>query len=310
MLDGIANKERPLFGSIEAGGTKFICAVGYDAHTIVDEILFPTTTPLETMSKVMEFFHNSSEKIQELSAIGVGSFGPVNINRDSDTFGQILQTPKKGWSDFNIIQTLKSSFPVPIALDTDVNCALLAEVNWGAGRGLNNVAYMTVGTGIGGGFYINGNVANGFIHPEIGHLRIESQLEGDDFEGVCPYHKNKCFEGLASGPALIKRWGKKPHELPIDHEAWTLEADYLARLCLNVVLTTSPERIIMGGGVMKQTQLFGMIKERLKHMLNGYMNFDRHNVDFENYIVPQGLGGQAGVMGGLELARHIASSTN
>ena len=303
MLVSNKSEDRPLFGAIEAGGTKFICAVGYDAHSIEDEVLFPTTTPEETLSRVRDFFHNAEQKHKPISGFGIGSFGPVNINTKSENFGKILQTPKSGWANVNVVTSLTSKFGVPVHIDTDVNCALLAEVNWGAGRGLGNVAYVTVGTGIGGGFYANGRIVNGFAHPEIGHLHLSSLLSGDNFEGVCPYHQNKCFEGVASGPALIKRWGKKPDELPINHEAWVFEAEYLARLCQNIILTTAPERIIMGGGVMKQMQLFPMIKDRLKVLLNGYLNLETYQIDWDNYIVPQGLGGQAGIMGGIELAR-------
>lgn len=297
------SKNPPLFGSIEAGGTKFICAVGYDAHSIEDEVLFPTTSPQETLSRVEEFFQSAVQKYGAMKGLGIGSFGPVNLNAESENFGKILQTPKPGWSNVNMVAMLKSSLNVPISVDTDVNCALLAEVNWGAGRGLKNVAYVTVGTGIGGGFYVNGRIMNGFAHPEIGHLHLSSLVDGDDFEGVCPYHKAECFEGVASGPALIERWGRKHYELPTDHQAWSFEAEYLARLCHNIILTTAPERIIMGGGVMKQMQLFPMIKDRLKALLNGYIDFEAYQIDWNNYIVPTGLGGQAGIMGGLELAR-------
>lgn len=297
-------ERKPLYGAIEAGGTKFICAVGWDSHNILDEIMFPTTTPAETLERVTAFFKSAEKALQPLKAIGVGSFGPVNINPASKHLGRILETPKVGWTDVNILKHLSAEFEAELFIDTDVNCALKAEVKWGAGRGLKHVAYVTVGTGIGGGFYINGKMSNGFTHPEIGHLHLSSLIPGDEFEGVCPYHGNMCFEGVASGPAIIKRWNSRPHELPIDHKAWTYEAEYLAILCQNIILTMSPERIIMGGGVMKQTHLYPMIKTRLKTLLNGYLNIEPYELDWENFLVPQGLVGQAGIMGGLELARQ------
>ncbi|HEY2392544.1 MAG TPA: ROK family protein [Candidatus Angelobacter sp.] len=288
-----------LLGAIEAGGTKFCCAVGTPDGNVIREILIPTTTPEETMRQVIEFFLPQGGK---LAAIGVGSFGPIQLNRDLPKYGCITNTPKNGWVDFDLLGSLQSAFPIPVALDTDVNVAALAEVYWGTAQGLNTFVYITVGTGIGGGALVEGNILHGLTHPEMGHIRIPHDKIRDPFPGICPYHGD-CLEGLASGPALEARWGITANGLPQEHPAWSLEAEYLAMGCVNWICTLSPERVILGGGVMQQRHLFALIRDRVVLLLKGYLDAPEiiHNID--SFIVPSSLTGRSGILGALALAR-------
>jgi fructokinase len=277
-------------GAVEAGGTKFVCAVGSGPHDLI-RTTFPTTTPGETLGQAIEFF---KDRGSPLAAVGVASFGPVDLDAQSTTFGFITSTPKPGWSNVDICGVLQRGLGVPVAFDTDVNGAALAEARWGAARGLDNILYVTVGTGIGGGALVNGSPVHGLVHPEMGHILIPQDPE-DPFSGACPFHGN-CFEGLASGLAMELRWGAKAEALAFDHPAWGLEARYLAVGLANLVCVLSPRRIVIGGGVMRNLELIPKIRENLRDLLNDYVRAPE--------IVPPLLGGDAGVLGGIALAER------
>jgi fructokinase len=294
-----------MLGGIEAGGTKFICAVGSGPDDLVKS-QFPTTTPEATLSQVVQFFRNNGGR--DLEAIGIGSFGPVDLDLASPTYGYITSTPKPGWSNFDLVGSVVKALKVPVGFDTDVNAALLGEWRWGAAQGLANAIYLTIGTGIGGGVMVHGQVVHGLVHPEIGHLRMPHDLALDPFPGNCPFHKD-CLEGLASGPAIEKRWGRKATALPADHRAWELEAHYLALALANLTLTISPQRILLGGGVMQQPHLFRMIRDEFAFVLNGYVRHPDILDHLDQYIVPPKLGGDAGVVGSLFLAAQEAASS-
>jgi len=289
------------FAGIEAGGTKFVCAIGNDPDHILAEHTIPTTTPTETMQRVSDFLSEQQNAGKALSAIGVASFGPVDPNPSSPTYGTITTTPKPGWAQFNIVNTLKDVFDVPINFDTDVNGAALGEWRWGAAQGLDTFIYLTIGTGIGGGGMVNGKLMHGLIHPEMGHIRIPHDRVSDPFPGVCPYHGD-CLEGLANGPALEARWGQPGETIPADHPAWELEAHYLALAIADYICTLSPQRIILGGGVMHQKQLFPMIRRAVQEILNDYIQVPQILQGIDHYIVSPGLGNRAGVMGAIALA--------
>ncbi|MVP01683.1 ROK family protein [Paenibacillus lutrae] len=282
-------------GAIEAGGTKFVCAVGREDGTVLERISFPTTTPEATMASVIHFFED-----KEIEAIGVGSFGPVDPNKQSPTYGYITTTPKPHWAHYDMLGELRRRFNMPMEFDTDVNGAALGEMTWGAARGLQNCLYITVGTGIGAGAIANGRVIHGLAHPEMGHLLLRRHPQ-DPYAGGCPYHGD-CLEGLAAGPAIEARWGVKASELGADHLAWEIEADYLAKALMSYVLVLSPEKIIMGGGVMKQEQLFPLIRGRFQQLMNAYVQKPQVLADIDTYIVAPQLGDNAGICGALALA--------
>ena len=282
-------------GSIEAGGTKFVCAIGNENGEIFERVVFPTKSPQETMENVINFFQG-----KKIDAMGVGSFGPISLNPKAEDYGSITTTPKLLWQNYNILKKLKEDFDIPIGFDTDVNVAALGEYTWGGAKGLNSCFYMTVGTGIGAGIIAEGNMIHGLLHPEAGHIIVPRHPD-DKFEGGCPFHKN-CLEGMASGPAIEKRWGKKANELPPDHIAWDIEAYYIAVAMVQTILMVSPERIILGGGVMKQTQLFDKIRQKTAELLNGYVKVPAITLDMDSYIIPPALGDNAGICGGLALA--------
>ena len=285
-------------GSIEAGGTKFVCAIGNENGEVFERGVFPTTSPEETMEKVIEFF-----KGKEIEAMGVGCFGPLSLNPKNKDYGAITTTPKVLWQNYNIINKLKEHFNIPIGFDTDVNIAALGEYTWGGAKGLDSCFYMTVGTGVGAGIIAEGKMIHGLLHPEVGHMIVPKHPE-DDFAGICPFHKN-CLEGLACGPAIEKRWGKKGHELPADHKAWDIEAYYLSIAVVETIVMLSPEKIILGGGVMKQSQLFEKIRKQVKEMLNGYINVSEITENIDEYIIYPKLGDNAGISGGLALAKQV-----
>ncbi len=280
--------------AIEAGGTKFICGIGNEKGEIFEKISIPTTVPEETMKKVIEYF-----KEKEFEAMGIGSFGPIDPVKSSETYGYISKTPKPHWGDYNIVGELKKNFNVPMEFDTDVNGAALGESLWGAGKGLNNVMYITVGTGIGAGAVVNGKMLQGLTHPEMGHIFVKRN-EDDKYKGKCPFHSD-CLEGLASGPAIEERWGEKGYNLENKNEVWELEAYYLAQALVNYILILSPEKIIMGGGVMKQKHMFPLIRKNVKEFLNGYVHKKEILEDIENYIVYPGLEENSGLIGSLAL---------
>jgi len=288
-----------LYGGIEGGGTKFVCAVGTGPEDIQAEIRFPTTTPAETMERTIDFFR----QYPEISAIGLACFGPLDPNPLSPTFGQILPTPKPGWTGANLVGMLKQTFHLPVGFDTDVNGAALGEYHWGNGRGLDVFMYLTVGTGIGGGVFVNGSLLHGMIHPEAGHLPMPHDLVRDPFPGICPFHQD-CFEGLATGVAMEKRWGQPAATLPPDHPAWDLEAHYIAHAMTSYIYILSPQRIILGGGVGQRDDILKLVQEKTRAYLNGYVQSPAVLEHMDAYIVHPGLGNRSGVVGALALAQQ------
>ena len=293
-----------LYGGIEAGGTKFVCAVGTGPDDIRDEIRFPTGTPEATLARAAEFFRMHAARTP-LAAVGVASFGPIDPNPTSPRYGQVLATVKSGWSHTDVVARLQDALHVPIGFDTDVNGAALAEYRWGAGRGCDTFVYITVGTGVGGGAVINGALHHGLTHPEMGHMRITHDRAADPYPGNCTFHGD-CWEGLACGPAMQARWGVSARDLPPDHPAWTLEAHYLAQGVMNIVMLLAPDRIAMGGGVMEQAHLYPRVRRELIDLLGGYIQAPAILDDVENFIVPPQLGNQAGVLGAIALAQDAA----
>ena len=288
----------PLYGGIEAGGTKFVCAVGTGPDDVRADMQFPTTTPEETIGRAIDFLASFPTK---LAAVGIASFGPVDLSPASPTFGYITTTPKPGWANTDLAGLVGRALDLPVGFDTDVNGAALGEFRWGAARGLDTFVYLTIGTGIGGGGMVGGKLMHGLVHPEMGHMRLPHDREADPFEGVCPFHGD-CLEGLATGPALEARWGQRGETLPPDHPAWPLEAHYLALAVANLVCTLSPQRIILGGGVMKEHHLFPLIRAEVQALLNGYVRAPEVLDDIDQFIVPPGLRGRAGVLGAIALA--------
>jgi len=291
------------YGGVEAGGTKWVCAVADEPGPPLRIGTFPTTGPAETVARATLFLAENGP----VDIVGVGAFGPVDIRRDSPTWGTITTTPKPGWADTDVVATLGSALRVPIALDTDVNAAALGEWRWGAAVGLDTFCYITVGTGIGGGAVAGGRLLHGLLHPEFGHVRIPHDRVRDPFAGICPYHGD-CLEGLASGEAVRQRWGQPGQELSAD-AAWELEAEYLALALVNVTCVLSPERIIVGGGVATQPTLLPLVRQRLRELLAGYLRVPELTQPraLDRFIVTPELGGNSGVVGAIELARDAAA---
>jgi fructokinase len=290
----------PFYAGMEAGGTKFLCMVASGPEDVRAQTSFSTTKPEETLGRALAFF----KAHEPFGAMGIGTFGPCNLNPDSPAYGRLSTSIKPGWKEANMLEPFRQVFDVPMRIDTDVNVAALGEYTWGAGQGTEVLLYLTVGTGIGGGGIINGRMMHGLFHPEMGHIRVP-RFEGDRFPGICPYHGD-CLQGLASGPAMEARWGQKAADLPIDHPSWRMEAYYLASAVNNYICTLSPNRIILGGGVMNQKHLFPLIREEVKRLLNGYIQLPLIMKKIEEYIVPPGLGDRAGVLGAIALARQKA----
>ncbi|MBF0313604.1 MAG: ROK family protein [Oligoflexia bacterium] len=299
-------KQNLLYGGIEAGGTKFVCAVVDIKGSIHAKIHIPTTTPKETLSLVCDFF---SSYYKDLRGIGIGSFGPLDLDPASSRFGAITSTPKAGWSYFNILEVVRLAFSrdLAVAIDTDVNAAALGEHTFGAAKGVDSFIYLTVGTGIGGGAMIEGKLLHGLTHPEMGHLYPAHDRVLDPFEGVCPYHQN-CLEGLASGPAMIARWklgeNAAATELPSGHRGWELEAYYLASALLNYIMILSPKKIILGGGVMKHPPLLTMIRQQVQSLAKNYIVHPLLQHSIDDFIVPPMLGDHSGVLGASVLAHN------
>ncbi len=288
----------PIYGGIECGGTKFVCATGRETGEVLARAEFPTTTPAETIARATAFF---STQPQPPQSIGIGSFGPVDLNHASPKYGYITSTPKDGWRDTDLVGAVHLQTGLPVAFDTDVNAAALGEARWGAARGLHTFLYVTIGTGVGGGAMVNGCPLHGLVHPEMGHIRVPHDLSADPFPGACPFHGD-CLEGLVSGPAIAARWGRRGDTLPPGHPAWDLQASYIASGVVTWICTLSPQRIILGGGVMRQTHLFELIRAKVAALLNGYIQTPEILECIGEYIVPPELGGNAGVMGALALA--------
>ena len=289
-----------ILGGIEAGGTKFVCAVGTGPDDVRSEIRFPTTTPEETIGRAIAFFEDQARHV-ELAAIGIASFGPVDPNPASPTFGYITTTPKPGWANADLAGAIGRALGLPVGFDTDVNGAALGEYRWGAAQGLDTFLYFTIGTGIGGGGMVGGKLMHGLLHPEMGHMRLPHDWQADPFKGACPFHGD-CFEGLAAGPAMNARWGQPAETLPADHPAWKLEAHYIALAMSNFIVTISPQRIILGGGVMSGPHMFPALRSEVLELLNGYVQSPAILQHIDEYIVPPGLGNRSGVLGAFALA--------
>ncbi|MBC8587415.1 ROK family protein [Paratissierella segnis] len=284
-----------MLGAIEAGGTKFVCAVSDENLNIVKRYFFPTTNTEETLKNVYEFF----DKFEGLKAIGIGSFGPIDINENSPKYGYITSTPKIGWRDFDFLGEIKRRYNIPVGWTTDVNAACLGEYEVGSAKEDNSCIYLTIGTGIGGGAIANGNFIEGFGHPEMGHILVKIHPKDKDFKGWCPYHGD-CLEGLAAGPSVEKRYGIKAEDLDPNHEIWQILAYYIAQALVNYTLILRPEKIVLGGGVMKQTQMLKLIKKEFRALLADYVEIPM----IDQYIVLPSLGDDAGIIGGLILAKQ------
>jgi fructokinase len=290
-----------LYGGIEGGGTKFVCAIGTGPDHIVAESSFATTKDAAaTIGKAIDFFRQHSQG-EPIAAVGIASFGPVDPDPRSPDYGYITTTPKPGWAHTNFRGPVQEALGIPVAFDTDVNGAALGEYRWGAAQGLDTFVYLTIGTGLGGGGMVEGQLMHGLMHPEMGHMLIPHDWERDPYAGYCPYHGD-CWEGLAAGPALEGRWKIKGTELPLEHEAWDLEAHYLALGLVNIITVLSPQRIIMGGGVMQQSHLFPLIREKVQGLLRGYLQRAAITDDITQYIVPPAHPGRSGVLGAIALA--------
>lgn len=283
-----------LLGALEAGGTKMICAIGHKGGEVIDQISIPTETPEITLPKIIEYFKNKNIK-----ALGIGSFGPIDLNKHSKTYGYITTTPKVSWTYCDLVGTMSRALNVPIGFDTDVNTSALGEATFGITKNLETSIYMTVGTGIGMGAFINGQLHHGMLHPEAGHVLLVKHSE-DTYKGHCPFHTN-CLEGLASGPAIEERWGKKAFELANQEKVWEMEAFYLAQGLVGSILTISPQRIVLGGGVLHQEQLLPMIRLNVKKLLNGYI-CTKEIENLDQYIVRSSLNDRQGILGCLKLA--------
>ncbi|MEW5828249.1 MAG: ROK family protein [Chloroflexota bacterium] len=293
-----------LYGGIEGGGTKFVCAVGTPGGEVLAETRYPTTSPEETLARAVDFFRGEVQALGPLAAIGIASFGPLDPRPGSPSFGRLLPTPKPGWTEADLLGPFRAAFGIPLGFDTDVNGAALGESRWGAGRGCDPVLYLTVGTGVGGGALVNGKLLHGLLHPEMGHIRIPHDKTRDPFEGDCPFHGD-CFEGLASGPAVERRWGQKAETLPPSHPAWDLEAEYIALALASYICTLSPEKIVIGGGVARQAQLLPLVRRKVGAILNGYVQSPAILNGLDSYIVPPALGDRAGVLGAIALAAQM-----
>lgn len=283
-------------GALEAGGTKMVCAVGDESGKIFEQISLPTKTPEETVPAMIDYFKNA-----KVEALGIGCFGPIDPDKQSETYGYITSTPKLAWANYNIVGAFETALGIPVGFDTDVNGSVLGEATFGQAKGKSSVIYVTIGTGVGVGVYIEGKLLHGMLHPEAGHVMVRRR-EGDTYEGKCPYHK-ACLEGMAAGPAVEARWGDKAIHLKDRKEVWDLEAYYIAQALTGYILTLSPEMIILGGGIMHQEQLFPMIRSYVTEMLNGYIQTSEVK-DMEHYIVPASLNDDQGIMGALELGRR------
>lgn len=283
-----------ILGALEAGGTKMVLAIGNENGEILEQCSIPTQTPDITVPKMIEYY-----KSKGIEALGIGSFGPIDPDKNSKTYGYITSTPKLAWANYDIVGTMKKALKIPVGFDTDVNASALGEATWGSMKGLSSGIYITIGTGIGVGVYMNGSLLHGMLHPEAGHILL-TKHPSDTFEGTCPYHKN-CFEGLASGPAIEQRWNQKAYELTDRPEVWDLEAYYIAQGLVNLILTLSPHKIVLGGGVMHQEQLFPLIRKKVIELLNGYIKTPQLE-DPDHYIVSASLKDNQGIMGCIRLA--------
>ena len=283
-----------VLGALEAGGTKMVCAVGDEQGQVLERISIPTVSPEETMPRMIDFFRK-----YHIEALGIGCFGPINPVKGTALYGYITSTPKLFWQNYNIVGAFEETLGCPVGFDTDVNASMLGEVTFGAARGLDSCIYVTIGTGVGVGVYVNGGLLHGMMHPEAGHILLQRH-SADTYAGKCPFHGN-CLEGMAAGPAIEERWGAKGTELSGRQEVWELEAYYVAQACVNYTLTYAPRRIILGGGVMHQEQLFPIIRRQYRELMADYVDTPELR-DIGSYIVPCSLNDNQGIMGCLQLA--------
>jgi fructokinase len=298
----------PLYGAIEAGGTKFRCELTRGVGAVLAEALIPTTTPDETLAQVRSFFAEAAAQFGPPEVVGIASFGPVDVDTRSPSWGRILATPKAGWSGADLAGFVRQQIGCPVVIDTDVNAAARAELELGAGRGLRSLVYVTVGTGIGGGAVVEGRTLRGLLHPEMGHIRVRRDSNDPQFKGVCPFHGD-CLEGLASGPAITARWGSPLSKLAADHIAHAVIGNYLGQLANTILLVLSAERVVFGGGVLEDPGLLALIRSSASALLNDYLPADRIAPDLQGYIAAPGLGSRSSLMGAILLA-HEALNTD
>lgn len=296
-----------IFGGMESGGTKFVCVVGIDPDHIVEEVRFPTTTPDETINRATEFFLPYTRN-GDLAAVGIASFGPLDLNRESPTYGYITTTPKAGWSQVDLYGEVQRKLQVPVAFDTDVNTAAFGEQYWiPQNRKVDPFLYVTVGTGVGIGVIVNGAPLHGLVHAEAGHFLLPHDWQRDPFPGVCPYHGD-CLEGLASGLSMSRRWGQSPESLPASHPGWDLESDYLALALVNLIYTYSPRRIVLGGGVSQHPGLLQVIRCKVRQFMNGYIQSPLLMDRIDEYVLPPALGIHSGGLGAIAMASQLVSN--
>jgi fructokinase len=289
-----------ILGGVETGGSWCVCALGHGPGELVAVEKFPTGAPAETLERIVAFFNDPAHP--RAAAVGVGAFGPIELDERSANWGEVQHsTPKREWAGAPLGASLRAGLDVPVVLDTDVNAAALGELRWGAGRDVESLGYLTVGTGIGAGLIIDGRPLHGMLHPEAGHVRVPHDRRHDPFAGACPFHGD-CWEGLASGRALQERWGVDPATLPDDHPAWALEAGYIAAGILSIVMVASPHRVIAGGGVMERPGLLARVRSELRRLLGGYPTTRELAGDLHGYLVAPALGDDAGVLGAIALA--------
>lgn len=289
------------YGALEAGGTKMVLSVLDENGAMLERVSIPTESPEKTMPAMMSFFSGKG-----IAALGIGSFGPLDLNPASPTYGNITATPKLAWRNYPLRKAFADALEIPVGIDTDVNAAAMAEAALGAAKGLDSCVYVTIGTGIGGGVIIGGRPVHGLMHPELGHMLLSPDPRDPSPDGFCPYHRH-CLEGLAAGPAMEKRWGMSAKELPHEHVGWEIEAEYLAQMCVNTIMALSPEKIILGGGVMQQEFILPAIRRRTMELLGGYVA--PLTDDQDTYITAPGLGIHSGVTGAWLLAKEAYESS-
>lgn len=285
-------------GALEAGGTKMVLAVYLEDGTELERLTLPTETPEETVPPMIAFFRR-----HQVDALGIGSFGPLQLDPAAPDYGSITSTPKLKWKDYPLLKRLLDGMDIPAKIDTDVNAAVLAEVELGAARGCRNAVYVTIGTGVGGGVYAEGKLLHGLVHPELGHMLLRPHPEDPNPRGVCPYHEG-CMEGLAAGPAIGARVQGDARDLPDDHPTFAIEAYYLAQMCVNLILTLSPQKIVLGGGVLGRECLLPMVRRETLRLLGGYVQHPAILQDMDNYIVAPELFPVSGLVGSFLLGKQ------
>ncbi len=292
-----------IVAAIDAGGTTFKCALIQEGQGIIAGTRVPTTQPKATLQACAQFFKDQAALGRKPAAMGIASFGPIDVDPQSSNYGMILDGPKLGWAATNLKSYFEQELSVNISVDTDVNGALLAEMRWGVAKGASSAAYVTIGTGIGAGLFTNGGLIGKPSHPEFGHIRLKRHEADTRFSGVCPTHSD-CLEGLASATALTKRFGN-PADLPEGHMGWEIEAYYLAQACNTLSLMLRPDKIVLGGGIMLAPHLLGRVRTQYASLVNKYLGETK--TDIEDLIVTPGLGDDAGIFGGACLADNLLS---